>query len=535
MATIHIYTDADCEVFDFSEYVGYAIKGKDNTIELIRGRHKLRFFNMENCIDSLYVVQSVDADNMVDFIELDFSAVKAERYSRLDKLGRIRQEYIDGIFKGTGGLLGYNYDYSYHYFDADGKEVPILGEEYSSHSLIKYSHGIFLFEETYKENPERYVALNLNFEKVEIEQSKLEEMHNSYIQKTEQVDDGYTVVCCLWGNLFERKVRPDKIVAVKDELTGKYGFATIANKEQVLPYIYDAAKNFDKSIAPVILHGEKCIINEFGKVIAKINLPNYDDTRDGLPFVKDNMIRIVTGDKQVGFFNQNWELVVPPKYYTFYPHPHFHAFFDGYCIVCTQRIPGCKSMALIDKNGNIVSPEADFMWRQYEHCKYQNNKICADIIYVIDNKMGILSYSGKVIIPADYEDITPFNEYGIAAGIEQDEHGNEYLCLIDRDNIILRKNKVDSKYQIVLGESLAPTLFDFYYFEGSRRRSEEDISGIRNRNHNSYEGNLGPECIAQYGVFSDKGILFNVYRDEDSRKQLIRFTKTDYIVNWKPL
>ncbi len=164
---------------------------------------------------------------------------------------------------------------------------------------------------------------------------------------------------------------------------GKYGFVNVEGKE-VLPFIYDAAKDFVQDIAPVKSDGFWKFIDRKGNEIDSIRLNRIDLDYPNHWLVKK--------DDKWGIYYSDGKLVAPIIYkriQRFYGNPYFHvALDDGW---------GC-----IDSLNNIIVP---LSYRYRVDIVSKNRFIITPKL-----KKGLIGLNQKVILPPIYDEIIPFNK-----------------------------------------------------------------------------------------------------------------------------
>lgn len=130
------------------------------------------------------------------------------------------------------------------------------------------------------------------------------------------------------------------------------------------------------------------IYDDRGKVVHR-EVAGVNSLHNGLIAVKMN--------EYWGFMDENGTVVIPP---TWAEVENFNDY--GYSIV---RFKEGRRIAVIDKSGSYVLGPSDYSKLEF---------ISEDLIIAVkDNKKGLITLKGKVIIPCDYDDIYVREDYYI--------------------------------------------------------------------------------------------------------------------------
>lgn len=78
----HIENDLDCRVIKFGVEICIAKANEDTILHLIKGRHKLTFQSIENCLDEYSVIFEVPENGIEDFIDVQLIPIRNKRKSR---------------------------------------------------------------------------------------------------------------------------------------------------------------------------------------------------------------------------------------------------------------------------------------------------------------------------------------------------------------------------------------------------------------------------------------------------------------------
>ena len=88
----HIDTDIECKVLHYGSELCIASPGKDITITLRKGRHKLSFISTENTADSYTVMFNVPENDIEDCIMVELKPIKEKRLDEEERQRKIEYE-----------------------------------------------------------------------------------------------------------------------------------------------------------------------------------------------------------------------------------------------------------------------------------------------------------------------------------------------------------------------------------------------------------------------------------------------------------
>ena len=88
----HIDTDIECKVLHSGSELCIASPGKDITITLRKGRHKLSFISTENTADSYTVMFNVPENDIEDCIMVELKPIKEKRLDEEERQRKIEYE-----------------------------------------------------------------------------------------------------------------------------------------------------------------------------------------------------------------------------------------------------------------------------------------------------------------------------------------------------------------------------------------------------------------------------------------------------------
>lgn len=88
----HIETDIECRILHYGKEVCVATPGKDVSIQLRKGRHKLSFISTENEADQYSIMYEVPENDIEDFIEIELIPFKNKREAEEVEARRIAYE-----------------------------------------------------------------------------------------------------------------------------------------------------------------------------------------------------------------------------------------------------------------------------------------------------------------------------------------------------------------------------------------------------------------------------------------------------------
>ena len=78
-ATIHLSTDANCEVYRYGKHECNVVTGEDKIVYLKKGKHKFEFISIDNEKDKYSIVFSVEDIDMEDMLEIQFQPIIEKR------------------------------------------------------------------------------------------------------------------------------------------------------------------------------------------------------------------------------------------------------------------------------------------------------------------------------------------------------------------------------------------------------------------------------------------------------------------------
>jgi len=192
---------------------------------------------------------------------------------------------------------------------------------------------------------------------------------------------------------------------VKDEITGKWGFADSTGKV-IVAFKYEAASDFTEGLAMVKLNGKMGFINDCGKEVIPLIYDVCDVFNEGLAKV--------ALDREWGYIDKTGKEIVPLKYDV------IRDFSEGLAMVCSNGKCG-----YVDKTGNEVIPlkyggASDFS--EGLACVSLDgptkDQISAMALYISLGKIilagkepfGYIDITGKEIIPMKYESCGNFSD-----------------------------------------------------------------------------------------------------------------------------
>lgn len=204
------------------------------------------------------------------------------------------------------------------------------------------------------------------------------------------------------GRLEIKQVRVPGLKAAESiEFKGKYGYITPDGKLAV-PTIYDKARPFgEDGLAPVGRQGKYYVkwgfIDTEGREVIPCNYYSVDYFEQGLAMVS----RVVTGGKVAyGYIDRSGEEVIPCRY-----DEATRFKFRNTWVGTMQN--GRMHYTLIDAKGNAVLP--------YPVYNLQDGGKYGQAVAAVPDDMGrlrygIIGFSGKIVLPFDYDEITIFTD-----------------------------------------------------------------------------------------------------------------------------
>ena len=78
-ATIHLSTDANCEVYRYGKHECNVVTGEDKIVYLKKGKHKFEFISIDNEKDKYSIVFSVEDIDMEDMLEIQLQPIIEKR------------------------------------------------------------------------------------------------------------------------------------------------------------------------------------------------------------------------------------------------------------------------------------------------------------------------------------------------------------------------------------------------------------------------------------------------------------------------
>ena len=169
---------------------------------------------------------------------------------------------------------------------------------------------------------------------------------------------------------------------VKDEITGKWGFADSTGKV-IVAFKYEEATDFKEGLAKVKLNGKTGFINDCGKEVIPLIYDVCDVFNEELAAVKK------TGEG-FGFIDKTGNTVIPLKYDVAFP------FSEGLAKVTLDRKWG-----YIDKIGKEIVPLEYDAIRDFSEGLAM---VCSN------GKCGFVDKTGKEVIPLKYGGAGGFSE-----------------------------------------------------------------------------------------------------------------------------
>ena len=236
--------------------------------------------------------------------------------------------------------------------------------------------------------------------------------------KLAKVISGTIVITNISYDDFEMGVE-DGCFAVKKN--GLWGFISEDGVEIIEPQ-YEDYCSFSSGLAAVYKNGNWGFINKQNEVIIpfKYRIPDYSSFNNGYaPVGKNN---------KWGFIDESGEIAIPLKYE------------DVGCILANSEVFPVKlndKWGLIDIHENIVVPfEYDYVETDPDGNPYYKIIKSGNYSYKKEertfNTYGLVDYTGKIIIPCQYNLLRP-NPNSICVGIITEDEQEKY-ALIDYNN-----------------------------------------------------------------------------------------------------
>lgn len=229
--------------------------------------------------------------------------------------------------------------------------------------------------------------------------------------------------------------------------------------EVVVPFIYDDAYSFKNGFALVENDGKFGIVDRSGNEFVKTALDESGEYSEGLFYI--------AVEEKYGYLNRYGKMVISLQY------DDATDFYNGRAIVEKNGNKG-----IIDSIGNIIS---DFQWEWIE--PFADIEMPTRIKK--DNKFGLISREGNIVVPPVYDALGDFHE-GLALAANEDKYG---FINIKADTIIpfnynfsqtaLKESFFKNGYAKVyqkgktglidsLGNRIFPAIFDdLGYFSGT--------------------------------------------------------------------
>lgn len=283
-------------------------------------------------------------------------------------------------------------------------------------------------------------------------------------------------------------------------INSKWGYIN-RNGKVVVPIIYDKVDKrcyvpsdiFHPGITRVWKEGFVGGINHTGEFLLPIEYQEIENKYwSDLFFVKK--------DNKYGFFNAEYQLVIPFKY-------DFTSGFNGKEELCAVGING--KYGYIDKSGNEVIPLA------YDFAAPFSDGLAA---VVKNNKLGYINHSGEIVIPLKYEveycsvqydNFTKKCRKGISSGCDF----GQYIAFVKSINgkwgIINRKGEllVDYKYDRITSRSSEGSTWaigdDLVYvdiagneYQTEEERNEQSIEKMANQGYVNAQLRLGRKYLS---------------------------------------
>lgn len=352
--------------------------------------------------------------------------------------------YVDSV---GNVILPYKYVEAYEF---DGSHAIVFSSEANAYSVID-KNGKEVLENltSIGDFVNGFAKVTMDFTKVGIvnrqyeavvpigKYQRLDVPHSGIIRAWVETDhyfsDGYYVFLDTLGNeLFHNKYDgifeySDSMLLVKSQ--GGYGFIDTEGRE-VIPCRYSRAEDFHEGRAAVRFNPSKFnqwgIIDKTGRTIVG---PTYSEIK---PF-SDGLAAVCDGDN-FGFIDKEGNMVIEPKYLD----PE--GFENGLAIVAIFNPMGSNPYGVIDKQGNEIIPIKNHYIKrlpgdyfvveknQYDDFSLYDStgheifheafsglpKIGSDgLIYAYsehdgNNGYGVVTSSGKTIVPMQYPRIRPF-------------------------------------------------------------------------------------------------------------------------------
>ena len=389
-AEIHIDTDADCELFCFSEHLATIHANLDNIVRLNPGTYKLTFKSSKypdiQVIQKYTIVPGMYSDvievvikELVDLRDTIKPIEKDGKYGYADENDNvvIPCQWIEALefSEELAGVLDSNYKWGF--IDKTGKVVIPCKWKADVMDRYYFKDGLS-------------VVLDEN--------DKL-----GFIDKT-----GKLVIPCNWKDANDFS---EGLACVMDD-NYKWGFID-KNGRIIIPCKWHHADNFSEGLASVKDDNDKWgLIDKTGNTITPCQWKFLNYFSEGLASVKDD------NDKW-GFIDKRGKLVIPCKWKG--ERSNYLTVLSG---ICDQFIytfeEGMSSVignnnkfGFIDKTGKLIIP---CKWNKVEG--FREGFAC---VKDDKDKWGFIDKTGKLIIPCKWYNVNSF-EGGVAR--VQDDSGN---------------------------------------------------------------------------------------------------------------
>lgn len=259
MTEIHIETDADCEMYRFSEHLATLHAGADNVVRLNPGTYKLAFRSTKYSDIEITQKYTLAPEIFTDFIEVQLKEKVEAKQRQEEEIEKIEELKKLKRFPYRGD------NSKYGFADETGKIViPCQWKR------------VYEFDE--------------DLARVENDNGKY-----GFIDK-----NGNMVIPCLWKNA-ENFI--EAMACVLDE-NERFGFIDKAGKV-VIPCQWKYASSFSEGLARVRdEYWRSGFIDKVGKVVISCQWKNVESFSDGLAIVKDD-------NWKYGFIDKTGKVVIP--------------------------------------------------------------------------------------------------------------------------------------------------------------------------------------------------------------------------------
>ncbi len=174
-------------------------------------------------------------------------------------------------------------------------------------------------------------------------------------------------------------------------------------------FIYDDIQDFSDGLALVVIGGKVGFINKEGVQIVPCKYFFAESFRGGVAKVilSNTSSESWKYTTTTGFINTQGVEVVKPIYYNY----ETYNIGNGFVVVCKRNAHQSDQYGIVDKTGKFIY-ELDYNIQSkddiecYEkYIKIRSKNYCSNLNYC----EGIIDYTGKLIIPISFKEITAFN------------------------------------------------------------------------------------------------------------------------------